>query len=197
MPGFTVAPNVGSGLSATNLKPFYSYTWEIASLFVDPSDPAGTQSPGASPTGLGVIIYAKDCTLPTFSTDYERVDGASVVYKYASMVNWEDIRITFYDIPKDGEIMAERLKLWRDRVWTPGTGLGFADHYKQQSIIQVFNLDITEGYKWILYGSWPQSIRDGELTYTRTEVKLVEVVIVYDWADTERLSSGELLMLAG
>ena len=178
MPGFTVDVNAGAGLS-NDIKPFYSYTWELDSLFEDLS---------------AATIYAKDCVLPTFSASREEVDGASVVYKFASMVNWEDVRLTFYDISHNGILMADRLKAWRNRVWTPETGLGFADNYKKQSIINVFNLDISEGYKWTLYGSWPQSIRDGDLTYTRTEVKLVEVVVAYDWAE---ISAGELSAIAG
>ena len=47
-------------------------------------------------------------------------------------------------------------------------------------------------YKWVLEGSWPQTIRDGDLSYTRSEVKIVEVVVVYDWAETDEVSPSEL-----
>ena len=171
MPGFQVAPNLGDPVGATDLRPFYSYTWRIPHLFGEAGD-------------AGVLIYAKDCTLPTFATGREEVEGASVIYKYASMVNWEDVRLTFYDIPNSDQTLAAKLKEWRDRVWTAEEGLGFADNYKQETNIEVFNLDTTVAYMWNLYGSWPQTIRDGELTYTRSDMKLVEVVVVYDWAQT-------------
>jgi len=176
VPGFVVG-GVGrpaeEGGIATNVEPFYSYTWKVPSLF-----PGDDYRPG-------VTIFTKDCTLPTFSAGREEVDGANLIYKYASMVNWEDVRISFYDIPFRGEIFAERLKEWRDSVWTPERGLGFADDYKKDTLINVFNLNGSREYTWTLYGSWPQSVRDGELSYTRSDAKFVEVVVVYDWADTD------------
>ena len=169
MPGFKV-DTIGDPVAAADLKPFYSYTWRIPRLFGEAANE-------------GVLVYTKDCILPTFSTGREEVDGASVIYKYASMVNWEDVRISFYDIPDNDQTLASKLKEWRNRVWTPEAGLGFADQYKQDTRIEVFNLDTSVSYEWYLYGSWPQTIRDGDLTYTRSDMKFVEVVVVYDWAE--------------
>lgn len=197
MPGFIVGP-IGDPVPAANLKPFYTYTWDIPNLFLDDMPEPGSPKAYEPPQDQrGVTIFAKECTLPTFSTGREEVDGASIVYKFASMVNWEDVRISFYDIPFRGEIMADRLRKWRNRVWTPEHGLGFADIYKRQSKIRVFNMDTTLTYAWLLYGSWPQSIRDGDMSYTQSEVKVIEVVVVYDWAETENVGSDELETLGG
>lgn len=186
MPGFVVG-ELGSPVPGADLKPIYTYTWDIPGLFIDTR---------YAYTSSGVTVFAKECTLPTFSTGREEVDGASVVYKFASMVNWEDVRISFYDIPYGTDLLADKLKEWRNRIWTKDRGLGFADIYKQDSMIRVFNMDASLAYTWRLFGSWPQTIRDGEMGYTRSEVKVVEVVIVYDWAEIEGVNSDELARLA-
>lgn len=171
MPGFKVL-NFGDGPS-NELEPFMTYTWEIP-MFL------GWAS-GRNDTSC--LIFLKECTLPTFSAGREEIEGASLKYKFAGTIVWEDVRVTFYDIPQYDGTLSNDLKTWRTRVWTPEGGVGSADQYKFETIINVFNLTDTARNEWHLYNSWPQSIREGELTYTNSEVKVVEVVICYDWAE--------------
>jgi len=178
MPGFMVGPGLGEPVPAENVKPFYTYTWDIPFLF---GDNVTIETPA---------VFGRDCVLPTFAVQREEVEGGSIIYKFASYVNWEDVRLTFYDIPVGGYKLADQLRVWRDSVWEPGSGLYFAEQYKKETVLRQFNMDTTETYAWRLYGSWPQSIRDGELSYTRSEVKIVDVVVVYDWADTKPYDDG-------
>ena len=131
MPGFQVATDVGYGIPATgdNLKPVYQYTWEIANLFEDKGNIFPTK------------LLAKEATLPTFTITKDTVDGSSLVYKYAGMVTWEDVRITFYDVVIGGSKASDIIKKWRDNVWSKDTGLKSPNDYKKVSTINVHNLD--------------------------------------------------------
>ena len=43
---------------------------------------------------------------------------------------------------------------------------------------------------WFLYNSWPSQIRSGELTYTNSDIKIVEVTVAYDWASGSQAYEG-------
>lgn len=170
MPGFSVS-GVGQGPS-NQVRPYYTYTWEIQTLFEE--------------NGLtGALIFAKELTPPSFVPKREELESASLVYKYAAQANWDDVRITFYDIPQNGQRLADTLRQWRRTVWTPEEGIGLADDYKKDSAISIFNMDRSDEYTWMLHGSWPAQVRESDLTYTGSDVKSVEVIVAYDWAETE------------
>lgn len=194
MPGFQVSGglsrSVGEGVSL-NHSPFYQHTWNIPFF--------GGENIGKE----DARAFCRDATLPTFSVEKEEVQGPSLTYKYASNVNWDDVRITFYDIPVSNDIaknLCGKLKNWRRQVWNEEHGIGMAsiDHssdgggitrptagYKQNTNIHYFSGDTDKHVTWQLFGSWPQTIRDGDLTYTTSEIKLVEVVLSYDWAECD------------
>jgi hypothetical protein len=183
MPGFNVN-GVGDGRSASNLKPVYNYTWEIDSLFEDP--------------GNTMALLAKDATMPTFSISKDTVDGSSLVYKYAGMVTWEDVRVTFYDVVLASDSpgattntkASKILKDWRERVWAHTTGLKAPTEYKKDSKITTYTLDWIKNVTWTLRGSWPSIVKEGDLTYTSTDIKVIEVTISYDWAESDESDSN-------
>ena len=175
MPGFRVNSLGDPAFGVSNqLKPYYTYTWRFEQI--GPIVPHQTE------------VFLRDCTLPTFAIDKEEVEGASLVYKHASVANWDDVRVTFYDIPgnkQNSKTLAEILIGWRNMVWTSLRGVGMPDDYKQPSFIRLHNADDTSSYVWTLVNSWPQTVRDGELSYTTSDVKIVEVTLCYDWATAE------------
>lgn len=167
MPGFVVE-GVGDWRSAdTSLKPIYNYTWKIASLFEELS---------------AAEILAKDISLPTFTVAKESVEGSSLIYKYAGMVTWEDVKVTFYDITVGSQKVSTILKKWRSSVWSTSFGIQSPQFYKKDSKIDIYDYQWEKQHTWTLHGSWPQSIKEGDLTYTSTDVKVIDVIISYDWA---------------
>jgi hypothetical protein len=181
MPGFVVrgvdgvdfGGQVGERQLEATDEYYYSYTWEIFELF----------TPNYS-HDQHVFIKAKNITLPTFSVGIETNQGASLEYKFAKNVSYDDVKVTFYDAVGTIDI----LKDWRKRVWTSAEGLKIAEDYKRMSEIDVYTptWDEDERVKWKLTGSWPSVIRHGELTYTSSDVKIVEVTVTYDFAESER-----------
>jgi hypothetical protein len=158
-----------------SLKPVYVYTWEVDKLF---GDAYHTKK-----------ILAKDATLPTFTIAKDTVDGSSLVYKYAGMVTWEDIKITFYDIVlSDSSKASTILKDWRAKVWSAASGLKSPNDYKNDSIITTYTLDWVTKSVWTLHGSWPSTVKEGDLTYTSTDIKVIEVTVSYDWADLDEVA---------
>ncbi len=177
MPGFVVRTfdgevggQVGSGSPRDTTEYYYNYTWEIFRLFEDDD---------LSARGAGAIINARDIDLPTFSANMDSLVGASLEYKWAKSVVWEDIKISWYDTVGLIDVM----KKWRKRIWSQDKGLQVGSDYKRLSEIHVFDSTWDNEVNWKLINSWPKIIKHGSLTYTQSDVKLVEVTVAYDWAE--------------
>lgn len=151
---------------------YYKYGFGITQLF------AGGGNTGFSPSNALPLIYLRDATLPTFSVEKEYVEGANLEYKFAKSVKWEDVRIAWYDT--DG--LVNIMRTWRESVWTPEGGIQSPSTYKTDSYLNTYLPNGAVEVSWWLVNSWPSSIRHGELTYTESDVKLVEVTLTYDWA---------------
>lgn len=172
MPGFAIQGINGVFGGQAGDKPvsatqeyLYSYTWEIFQLMGNLDS---------------LLVNAKDISTPTFTVGIETQQGASLEYKFAKNVSYDDIKVTFYDAVG----MIKIFKEWRETVWTSQDGLKTAESYKRNSKLIIFppSWDKTQSVEWHLTGSWPSSIRHGELTYTSSDVKLVEVTVTYDFA---------------
>lgn len=124
-----------------------------------------------------VKLYAKSLTLPGFTVDEEVVDGASLKYKFAKMVNWEDVSIEFYDVFS----VFESLRAWQDQVFTPATGIRPAGDYKKLSSFVLTDGAGEDIRPFTLHGSWPKQLSHSPLSYESSELKLVSLVLSYDF----------------
>jgi len=184
MPGFQVDSAWSARLGTTEAKAnadfIYNYTWEIATLFEQ----------NAPDTAL---VYVKDISLPTITFEKEQYTGSSLQYKFASAAIYDDIRITFYDTKG----LLNKLRGWRKQVYSSTYGLRPADEYKKKSEINCYYPKTGEygssvlAQTHTLYGSWPSVIKHGDLTYTSSDIKFVDVTVTYDWA--ESIDPGEKL----
>ena len=173
MPGFQVRDlGQSSGTFETapsNADYYYLYTWEVPQIVG-----YDTKKPGRS-----YLIHLQSATTPTFTANVEKYIATSVEYKWAKSVTWEDIKLSFYDTVG----MMDALIEWRYNVWSPDRGLQPASMYKGTTVLDVYLPNGTAKYGWDLKGSWPSSIRSGELTYADSNVKTVEINLTYDWAE--------------
>jgi len=186
MPGFIIAgpgdhapiPSLSDGSGRQEF--YYKYTWEVTSYFEDD---------GASDVPLysdNPLVYLKDATLPTFTANVDSIVGGSLEYKWAKSVIWEDVKLSWYDSVG----LVEKMRKWRKRVWNPITGIQPASAYKKMSKLKNY-LPTYDGDKlgqpitWVLNNSWPKIIKYGDLTYTQSDVKLIEMTVAYDWAEEE------------
>jgi hypothetical protein len=170
MPGFAVPVDTGvigsHGIKVNaEARYYYNYTWQIFSLF----------GWGFNDTAL---VHLKDTTLPTFTANQDSYISSSLEYKWAKSVTWDDIKVSWYDSDGLSRIMRE----WRASVWSDQDGLQVASTYKKRSQLDVYVPTGQSVVTWCLIGSWPKVIRHGELTYTSSNIKLVEVTVTYDWA---------------
>lgn len=170
MPGFMVN-GLGKGAPAT-VNPYYKYTWDIQQFY---GDGIG-QAPPAERLPL---IYLKESSLPSWDFDKEEVQGASLIYKFAKSIKWNDVKVTWYDTVG----LADIIRKWRRNIWTANDGMTDPDVYKKLSIIRSLTYSWESPVVWTLYNSWPGSVKVGDLTYTDSDVKVVEVTLVYDWAE--------------
>jgi hypothetical protein len=162
MPGFVVS-GLGVGVSSTPLV-YYKYLWSIDNLFG-----------AAAPT----LIYSKEATFPSWDFERDEIMGGSLKYKFAKSIIFNDVKVSWYDTWGFSTIIRD----WRAAVWTPREGLQNPDDYKTRSSLSNLTHDLAKATHWTLYNSWPQSVKTGDLTYTDSDVKLVEVTVAYDWAD--------------
>ncbi len=174
MPGFAVGEffntNANNQLAPSQVDYYYSYTWYVPIVFGD----IIKRKPGVSS-----LIYLKDASLPTFTTSVDKYSGGSIEYKHAKSVNWEDIRLSWYDTAG----LLAVVKQWRSLVWDSEYGLRPAGEYKYSTELVSYLPDGTKEQSWLLYNSWPSSIKYGDLTYSNSDIKVVEVTVTYDWAD--------------
>lgn len=173
MPGFSVpfkdktVGGHGRKADASSVEYYYTYTWQVFQLFE------------SNYYKNNAFINLKDTTLPTFNANQDTYVASSLEYKWAKSISWDDIKVTWYDTAGLADIMRE----WRSRVWSQVNGLQVAGEYKKRSQIDVYLPTGANVVTWCLFGSWPRVIRQGELTYTSSDVKIVEVTITYDWAE--------------
>jgi len=146
---------------------YYTYTWQIFQLG------------GQLISDGDAYIHLKDTTLPTFTAQQDSYVASSLEYKWAKSVTWDDIKVSWYDTLGLGH----KISQWRETVWNPTYGLQVASQYKKRSQIDVYLPNGNQVITWCLMGSWPKVIRQGELTYTDSNIKLVEVTVTYDWAN--------------
>lgn len=170
MPGFVVN---GFGLGASpNVNPYYSYTWELEEFYGD--------TIGRNPAGpLAPLIYIKDMTLPSWEFTKIEARGGSLVYKFADSIKWNDVKLVWYDTLG----LAAKIQQWREAIWTSTKGLQPANNYKQQSLLRSLTFSWRNPIGWKLINSWPASVKQSDLTYTESSIKLTEVMLTYDWAE--------------
>ena len=171
MPGFVVPVSSGTigshGIKAgSNAQYYYNYTWQIFQLF-------------GSAVNDTALVHLKDTTLPTFTANQDSYISSSLEYKWAKSVTWDDIKVAWYDTVGLNDIMNQ----WRKSVWNATNGLQVASEYKKRSQIDVYLPTGNSVVTWCLIGSWPKVIKQGELTYTDSNIKIIEVTITYDWAN--------------
>ena len=171
MPGFQVR-DLGQSSAVHETAPsnadyYYVYTWEIAKFT------------GYRAETRPSLIHLQSASTPTFTANIEKYTASSVEYKWAKSVTWEDIKVSFYDTYG----LIEALISWRSNIWSPYTGLKPARSYKDNTILNVYLPSGEAKFGWNLIGSWPSTIRSGELTYTESNVKICEITVTYDWAE--------------
>lgn len=177
MPGFII---VGDELESQRAnQAFRRANWWI----VEELGPIAIPVPGE--------IIAKTLTLPGYSTDEQIITGASIKYKFAHIINWDDVTVTFYDTR---EIFNEIIK-WRNLVHKssdkgPATGISPADSYKARSKMSLVDPDGIPEFQFTLFNSWPKSVSHSELSYESSEVKIVSLVLSYDWANEKDKPGG-------
>jgi hypothetical protein len=145
---------------------YYNYFWRVENFF----EMAGMPIP---------LIALREASLPTMTVNKGTIKASSLEYKYAESITWEDVKFTWYD--SDG--LLPILRDWRRSVWDPETGLAMQDEYKKTTILEYYLPTGKKANQWKLVNSWPSQIRHGELTYSTSDVKLVEVTVTYDWAE--------------
>lgn len=153
--------------TSSSTKFLYNYFWEVPVIF------------DKSTANIDSLICLKDVTLPSITFEKETYTAASLQYKYASGVVYDDISMTFYDT-KD---LLSYIIEWRSNIWTQASGLKTASEYKKNSNIYVYTPDGDLCQNFKIYGSWPSSIKYGSLTYTTSDLKYVDLSITYDWME--------------
>ena len=123
MPGFAIN-QTDSSTSIDHKAEFHrAHRWRIQDLGI----------PAGSTTSTGTFrprLYANTLELPSLSFEEEKVDGASLKYKFPKRANWDNITISFYDVHG----IHNRFDQWTKSIWTPEEGLNPANDFKGSSV---------------------------------------------------------------
>jgi hypothetical protein len=166
MPGFSIG---GSGNGPPNTQDTLRvYRWLITQL-----------GPITSREQLRV---AKEITLPNVNIDKQDILGGTLYYKYAKAVKWEDVMVTLYDT---GQTLFQ-LESWKDLVYSNASGI--KNHnpnsgYKKEAVFELMDGEGSVVNTVRLKNAWPTKIVHGRLTYAASDIKVIQVVLVYDWAE--------------
>jgi hypothetical protein len=186
MPGFRIRDVGSTEDDAVNHRTevYYKYTFKVDfnRILKGRTGAVGFPARVANFNDPNAGVMVKDVVLPNFTVNKGTVKGAALEYKHAKSVTYDDVKVSWYDT----EELLSTILLWRSTVWSPQLGLSATNEYKAISVIEQYlpsdGLTApTREYK--LINSWPSVIKHGELTYTDSEVNLVEVTLTYDWAE--------------
>lgn len=135
-----------------------------------------------------MALYAKTLSLPGFTVEEEIVNSSALKYKFAKMVNWEDVVIEFYDVFG----MFDALVEWQNLVFTPADGIGVANDYKKNCVFELTtgsgdNMDANGNLLpvFTLNGAWPKQLTHSPLSYENSELKTISLVLSYDYVTFE------------
>lgn len=165
MPGFNIGDD--SDGPSNIVEPLRSHRWRIKKL---------------GPIDLdGVRIFAKDLSLPTVDIEVDEVQGATIKYKFASVVNFSEAVLTFYDT---NDLLIS-LQDWLDLVYVSvggeGTGeLGLADDYKDEASFELVDNEGFTEIEYRLLGAFPTKIDNSQLTYTNSNIKEITMTLQFD-----------------
>lgn len=173
MPGFNIGGGSAEDPSSTK-ETHRSHRWRIETL-------------GELQDSSRNFLYAKTLQLPNFTVDEEIYIGASVKYKFAKSVNWEDVTISFYDVFG----LYEQVIGWQNLVYTPSEGVKSAESYKKETrLVMIGGNGQQTGPRYVLKNSWPKSVSHSPLSYESSEIKLLTVVLSYDYVDIQLGGGG-------
>jgi hypothetical protein len=126
-------------------------------------------------------LLLQDVGLPNFETAPHEQNGASLTYKFANFIKYSDATITFYDTLG----LFKDLEEWRKKIWEPNTGLQPKKSYAKDTVIVQTDGAGNEKQKYKLVNTWPSKIDSGQLTYTKSEAKVVTLTLVCDYMTVE------------
>jgi hypothetical protein len=169
MPGFNIA-GYGGDLVST-LEPARAHRWVIQQL--------------GPITQRGAMLVAKELNLPQWKTERIEILGTTLWYKFAKNVKWDDIQVTFYDIPQPEYSAFDEINKWRDLVHTNKTGIlkHGGNGYKRDCVFQEQDGKGESIRNIRLKNAWPASMTWGKLSYVSTDLKIIDLTLSYDWAE--------------
>lgn len=165
MPGFSI--NGGGGNVPNTIELLTNYRWLITEL---------------GPVSSDSLVVARDLVLPESRVEVQEILGGLIWYKFAKNVKWQDVTVVFYD---DGKIL-DGIEQWRELVYTiedgikthtPGSG------YKRKCAFELLDGAGDVKKSLSLMNAWPTAVSHGRLSYSDSEIKIVNLILAYDWAE--------------
>ena len=188
MPGFSIRQFGGNRDAISTEQRFYtSYSWEIVSFSNRLSQVL---------TDADYMVMLRTATLPQITFTKEEATGGTIKYKYAGKPGFEDIRISWYDSVNFSRVY----KAWQELIYTHEFGVAPPNQYKAESKIRKYLADrpstgeqtrstqeVPESgnVNYNLFGSWPVTFKESELTYLEAAIKNVEITLSYDYFTLE------------
>ena len=174
MPGFIIGGQPGGEGArepANTVETLRAHRWKIVNLNDEISGDV-----------FGPDIIAESLQLPNVDIEVQEVKGALITYKFAKSVRWDDVTVTFYDTAK---LLPRLIEEWRDKVYTNEKGIRPHKGYKVDAAFELLDGAGNSQLKVTLKNSWIRRIMHGPLSYASSDIKIVTLIISYDFAEFE------------
>lgn len=186
MPGFVIGTIGGNRTSALSSERFYaSYAWEIVDI--------NSKLPWAAKVFQKALLL-KSATLPTTTFQKVETEGGTVKYKFAGKPEFDDITISWHDT----QYMSTFYKDWYATIFNNGSGVSAPNVYKGNAILSKYLMDRPDTgetgnsgsessglVKYRLFGAWPTSFKESELTYAEASIKHITISLTYDYFEMD------------
>jgi len=187
MPGFVIGGLGGNRGGISPGKRYYtSFSWEIDTL---------SSAMGSDDSQIRNVVALRTATLPQATFDKVSTEGGSVDYKFAGKPKFEDVRISWYDTVD----ISRYYRRWYELIFDTDSGVKAPNAYKGDAIIRKYLSDRPDfgdtsplaagvdsgNTEYKLFGSWPTSFKESELTYLEASIKSIEITITYDYFESE------------
>lgn len=177
MPGFNVAP-MGGGYSAagpsniTETRRVNRWVFE-------------TLGRGRGTFSQAELLLLQSANRPAFSYDPVEMHHNQEIARFAGKQDWEPINLKWYDAEQNPDV-SRGLYHWLETVTNMASvRVAHPANYKRTGSLAMLDGTGQATERWSLYGTWPESVNWGELTYVEGNISLIEAVLRYDRAVRE------------
>lgn len=139
------------------------------------------QSAAAASVDDYIELSVKSCSVPHSTTEKLTINRGNTQVHYAGKTTFGDGKVVIHDYI--GADVKGTLIKWRNRVFDPNSEkTGLSGDYKCSATLTEYTPDYQLVRSYNLYGCWPSALSEQDYDHDSTELKTIDMTLVYDKA---------------